>query len=410
MDTLTFIKSSFKVLRANRNRTFLTVLGIVIGIAAVIVIMSVGSGAQSLILDQINSLGTDLVSVTPGYTDANGPPATVYGIQVTTLKEKDAVALSKIPEVEYIASYVEGIANAQYQNQNFDVKVVGVTSAYQDIESIEFESGGFFTAGDEDGISRVAVVGWQLAQDFFGQDDPIGKKIKVKKEIFRVIGVIDKRGSVGFENQDNIVVIPLGAAQKVIFGINHLHFIAMKVDSEDSVPYVSEQAKEIMRDQHDIDNPDKDDFTIYTTANFIDTLSNITNALKFFLSAIVAISLLVGGVGIMNIMLVAVNERTREIGLRKALGATEKNIQMQFLIESIVVTLLGGVIGIILGALVSAGIAGVAAFLGYAWGFVITIPSILMGVIVSGLVGSIFGWFPARKASKLEPVDALRYE
>ncbi len=410
MDTITFIKSSFKILRANKNRTILTVLGIVIGIASVIVIMSVGSGAQSLILDQINSLGTDLVSVTPGYTDENGPPAAIYGIQVTTLKEKDTKALSKIPEVKYIASYVEGITTVQYQNQSFDVKVVGVTSSYPEIESINFKYGGFFTTANEDGISRVAVIGSQLAEDFFNNDDPIGKKIKIKKEIFKVIGVIEKRGSVGFENQDNLVIIPLGAAQKIVFGINHLHYIAMKVDSEESVPYVSEQAKEIMRDQHDIDNPDKDDFTIYTTANFIKTLSNITDALKFFLSAIAAISLLVGGVGIMNIMLVAVNERTREIGLRKALGATEKNIQMQFLTESIIVTLLGGIIGIILGALVSGAIAGVAMYLGYKWGFVITISSILMGIIVSGLVGIIAGWFPARKASKLEPVEALRYE
>ena len=410
MDTLTFIKSSFKVLRANRNRTFLTILGIVIGIASVIVIMSVGAGAQSLILDQISSLGTDLVSITPGYTDENGPPATVYGIQVTTLKQKDTKALSKISEVKYIASYVEGIVTVQYQNQKEDTKVIGATAEYLNVETIDLDKGDFFSKSDEDGISRVAVIGWQLAEDFFGDDDPIGQKIKVKKEIFKVIGVIEKRGSVGFENQDNLVVIPLGAAQKVIFGINYLHYIGMKVDGEDNVPYVSEQAKDIMRDQHDIDNPDKDDFTVYTTANFIETLSNITNALKFFLSAIAAISLLVGGVGIMNIMLVAVNERTREIGLRKALGATEKNIQMQFLIESIVVTLLGGVIGILLGALVSGGVAGVAAYLGYAWGFVITIPSILMGVIVSGLVGTIFGWFPAGKASKLEPVDALRYE
>ncbi|MFH1457526.1 MAG: ABC transporter permease [Patescibacteria group bacterium] len=410
MDTISFIKSSFKILRANKNRTVLTVLGIVIGIAAVIVIMSVGSGAQSLILNQISSLGTDLVSVTPGYTDKNGPPATVFGIQVTTLKESDTQALSKIHEVKNIGSYVEGIANVQYENQNFDVKVIGVSADYPDIESIKFDKGEFFTSTEEEGISRVAVIGWQLAEDFFGQDNPVGKKIKVKKEIFRVIGVIEKRGSVGFENQDNIVVIPLMSAQKVIFGINYLHSIVMKVENEESVPYVSEQVKEIMREQHNIDNPDKDDFTIYTTANFIETLSNITNALKFFLSAIAAISLLVGGVGIMNIMLVAVNERTREIGLRKAIGATEKNIQNQFLVESVIVTLLGGIIGIILGAIFSGLIAGVASFLGYKWGFVITIPSILLGIGVSGFVGMIFGWYPSRKASRLEPVDALRYE
>jgi len=410
MNIFIFIKSSFKILRANRNRTVLTVLGIVIGIAAVIIIMSVGSGAQSLILDQISSLGTDLVNVTPGYTDQNGPPATVYGIQVTTLKEKDTEALSKIPEIKYIGSYIEGIALVQYENQKFDVKVMGTTADYLNIETINLDKGDFFSKGDENGISPVAVIGWQLAQDFFGQDDPLNKKIKIKKEIFNIIGVIEKRGSVGFENQDNLVVIPLGAAQKIIFGINHLHYISMKVKGEDKVPYVSEQVKEIIRDQHNIDNPDKDDFTVYTTANFIKTLSNITNALKFFLSAIAAVSLLVGGVGIMNIMLVAVNERTREIGLRKAIGATENNIQNQFLVESIIVTLLGGVIGIALGVLVSGLIAGVAAYLGYKWGFVITLPSIFLGLVVSGCVGIVFGWYPSRKASRLEPVDALRYE
>ena len=405
-----FLKDALKVLRVNRNRTILTVLGIVIGIAAVMVIMSVGAGAQSLILDQINSLGTDLVSVTPGYSDESGPPASVYGITVTTLKEKDVEALDRIPEVKYIASYVEGIANVQHENQQFDTKVVGTTASYLDVESVALSRGNFFEKGDEAGIARVAILGSQIAQDFFGDDDPLGKKIKIKKEIFKVIGIIEKRGAVGFENQDSLVVIPIGAAQKIIFGINHLDSIVMKAESEKDVSYIVAQVKDIMREQHEIDNPDKDDFTVYTTANFIKTLDNITDSLRFFLSMIAAVSLLVGGVGIMNIMLVSVNERTKEIGLRKAIGATKNNIQYQFLLESILVTSIGGVLGIVLGVLISAIIAAVAHYLGYSWGFTITLSSIIMGVTVSTVVGILFGWYPASKASKLDPVEALRYE
>lgn len=410
MNLTVLTKSAFKTLKANRKRAFLTMLGVVIGISSVIIIMSVGAGAQSLILDQINSLGTDLVSVSPGASDENGPPASIYGIVVTTLKRKDEDALKKISEVKAITSYVEGSATVQYENQKIDTKVMGTTVPYVEVESIKFEAGSFFEKEDESGISRVVVLGWQIAQDLFEGDDPLGKKIKIKKETFRVIGVIEKRGSQGFENQDNIVVIPIGAAQKIIFGKNYLDFIVMKVANENDVDYVITQTKEIMREQHDIENEGEDDFTIYTTASFLNTLENITNALKFFLSAIAAISLLVGGVGIMNIMLVSVNERTREIGLRKSIGATTNNIQNQFLVESVVVTVLGGLIGIIIGITFSGLVAVVANAMGYNWTFVVTIPSILVGVGVAGGVGILFGWYPAKKAANLQPIEALHYE
>ena len=410
MNWIDLTKNSFKVFKANRKRTFLTMLGIVIGISAVIVIMSVGAGAQSLILDQITSIGADLVSVTPGYSDESGPPASLYGIQVTTLKKSDADALEKISELKIVASYVQSMGTVQYENQSIETNFMGVTASYADVESIKIEQGSYFEKSDEEGVSRVVVLGWQIWQDLFNGQDPIGQKIKIKKESFRVIGVIEKRGTQGFQNQDNLVFVPLGAAQKVLLGINHLHGISAKVNSQKDIEYTIQQTKDILRERHDIDDKTQDDFSVRSTAQALDILTTITNALRFFLAGIAAISLIVGGVGIMNIMLVSVNERTREIGLRKAVGATTNNVQFQFLIESVALTVLGGIVGIILGAGFSGLVAVVANYLGYNWAFIVTMPSIILGVGVSGFVGILFGWYPARKAARLEPVEALHYE
>jgi putative ABC transport system permease protein len=259
-------------------------------------------------------------------------------------------------------------------------------------------------------MSKVVVLGYDVWEELFNGEDAVGKKIKIKKETFRVIGVAEERGVQGLDNQDAQVYIPLGTAQKLIFGINYLHAIGAKVRSEKDVPYVVSQIEDIMMDQHKIEKKEESDFTVYTTAQAIESLTNITNALKFFLSAIAAISLLVGGVGIMNIMLVAINERTREIGLRKALGATPANVQRQFLIESAIITMLGGVIGIIFGTIFSGLVAVVANYLGYAWKFSVTFGSIFLGVGVSAGVGILFGWYPSKKASDLEPVKALHHE
>lgn len=385
-------------------------LGIIIGISSVIIIMAVGAGAQSLILDQITSIGADLIRVMPGYSDESGPPTSMYGIQVTTLKKSDADALEKISELEIVTGFVQSMSTIQYENQSIETNFMGVTASYVGVESVKIEQGSFFETSDEEGVSRVVVLGWQIWQDLFNGQDPLGEKIKIKKESFRVIGVIEKRGTQGFQNQDNLVFVPLGAAQKVLLGINYLHGIGAKVNSEKNIQYAIQQTKDILRERHDINDKTQDDFSVRSTAQALDILTNITDALKFFLAGIAAISLLVGGVGIMNIMLVSVNERTREIGLRKAIGATTDNIQRQFLIESSVLTVIGGIVGIILGAGVSGLVAVVANYLGYNWAFIVTIPSIVLGVGVSGFVGILFGWYPARKASRLEPVEALHYE
>jgi putative ABC transport system permease protein len=404
------LNSSIRALQANRNRTFLTILGIVIGISSVIVIMSVGAGAQSLIFNQFASVGTNLIGIMPGYADEKGPPASAMGVTITTLKNSDAEALKKITEVTAVASYVRGVDTVQYQSQKMDTNFSGVTADYPLVEQAEIELGSFFDEGQDREMARVAVLGYEVWQELFNGDNPLGSHLKIKNESFDIIGVLAQRGTQGFENKDDMVFVPLITAQKLFLGVDHVSMIRLLVKSDDDVPAALAQIKDVLRERHDLTSGMSDDFSARAAVQGLDSLKQITNALKFFLAGMAAISLIVGGVGIMNIMLVAVNERTREIGLRKAVGATEKNIQAQFLIEAATVTILGGVVGIIFGFLISALVAGVANYLGYEWDLIVTIPSILMGVGVAGAVGILFGWYPAKKASGLQPVEALRHE
>jgi len=386
------------------------VLGIIIGVAAVIIVMSVGAGAQSLIFDQINSVGSNLIGVLPGYSDENGPPASAFGVMVTTLKNDDVEAIKKVTSIEAATSYVRGVETASWQNQKVDATFVGTTDEYIRVEDAKLAMGDFFDETDSKSITREIVLGWQIYKDLFGDENPLGQKIKLKRESFRVIGVVEKRGTQGFQNQDTLVFIPLKTAQKIMLGIDHISMIRAKVADEKEIPAAIAQVEQILREEHNIKESQEDDFTVRATTEALDALKVITDALKFFLSGIAAISLLVGGIGIMNIMLVTVTERTREIGLRKAIGATKEDIQSQFLFESILITLTGGGIGIIFGVAFSALIAVSAHYLGYNWNFVVTIWSVLLGVGVSGFIGIIFGWYPARKASLLDPIVALRYE
>ncbi len=388
-------------------------LGMIIGISSVIVIMSIGASAQDLILGQIKGVGSNLVGILPGASSEDGPPAAVLGVTVTTLKYEDLLALTKKENVPYASSaagYVKGSVTISWQNRSVDTSISGTTASYINVEDTEVELGRFFTEDEEKGISRVAVLGSEVYKDLFQGQNPIGENIKIKREQFKVIGVMKERGSVAFQNQDDQVFIPLVTAQKLLLGINHLSFARVKVDNSKYLDQTVEDVKATLRQRHDIENPINDDFTVANVQSALDVFTSVTTALKFFLASIAAIALLVGGIGIMNIMLVAVNERIREIGLRKAIGAKSSAITRQFLVETIVISFGGGLIGIILGILISLAVAIVANYLGYKWAFIITPDSIIMAASVSIAVGLLFGIYPAKKAAKLDPIDALRYE
>ncbi|MFA4830750.1 MAG: ABC transporter permease [Patescibacteria group bacterium] len=404
--------SSIVLLRRNKIRSFLTMLGIIIGVAAVIIVLSVGAGAQSLILNQVKSVGTNLVGVLPGASEEDGPPASALGIVVTTLKYEDGKEILQegCDCLLYLTMYVSGNDAINLNDKTVDTTFTGTTASYLEVEDTSVAAGRFFTADEEKGMARVAVLGDEVREKLFGEVDPIGEKIRIKKTSFTIIGVMKKRGVSGFQNQDDQIFVPITAAQKLLLGIDHVSFIRAKVDRAENVAAAEESIKNVLRERHNINPGEEDDFSVRSMAQGLAALSSITDALKLFLAAIAAIALVVGGFGIMNIMLANVQERTREIGLRKAVGAKGKDITLQFLVEAVVITFLGGLIGIILGVFISVIVAEVAQYLGYEWDLVITIPSILLGCFVSIGIGLVFGIIPARRASRLNAIEALRYE
>ena len=409
-ESVKYILQSF---RTHKLRSFLTMLGMIIGISGVILIMAIGAGAQSLIINQISSTGSNLIGILPGAASESGPPASALGITVTTLKYEDAKALEEKRNVSNViaaTAYVRGVATVKWRNQDINTSFNGVTANYIEVEDADVEFGRFFDEGEEKGISRVAVLGSEVAEELFGNLDPIGEEIKVKKESFKVIGVMKERGTSFFVNQDDQIFIPLVTAQKILTGTDYVNMIRAKVDSVDNINQASEEIRATLRERHNIDNPEEDDFTVRNTQQAMEILTQVTDSLKFFLVAIAAIALLVGGIGIMNIMLVAVNERIREIGLRKSVGAKTSNIMTQFLVETIIISLTGGLIGIIIGSVLATAVAIVANYMGYSWALIISIDSIAMAVGFSMTVGLVFGLYPARRAAKLDPITALRYE
>jgi len=412
MDIVESVTSSWKIIARSKARSFLTMLGIVIGVMAVIIVMSVGAGAQSLIINQVKSLGSNLVVVLPGNSGKDGPPASALGIVVTTLNYGDGQEILKngCKCIKSLAMYVTGndtiTAGDNIENNNY----TGTTASYIDVEDTQVEFGRFFSEDEEKGVSRVAVLGSGIKDKLFGTEDAVGKRIRIGKTNFNVMGVMKQRGVSGFQNQDDQMFVPISTAQKLLLGIDHINYIRMKVDNADDVNGAVDSVEQVLRDRHNIGTGEVDDFSVRSMAQGLSAISSITDALKFFLVAISSLALIVGGFGIMNIMLATVQERTQEIGLRKAVGAKSKQITTQFLVESVVITFIGGSIGIILGVLISIIVAKVAQAMGYAWDLVVTPISILVACGVSVGIGLIFGIIPARRASKLNAIESLRYE
>lgn len=423
MNFFSTIKLVFRTLKARKGRSFLTILGIVIGVAGVIIIISLGAGAQSLVLGQVNKLGSSILSVQPGKSNEKGPPAQMYGIVVTTLSDNDATALrdkARVPHAVVVNASVRGTATATWGNKSTDTNFFGTDYAHPEIMSFSMKEGRFFSQQEDQGDANVAVLGFSVAEQLFGDSgvDPIGQVIKVKNASsedvgglpLRVIGVIAKRGTVMFQDMDDQIFMPLKLGQEQVLGIHYLQMINIKVDSADNLDQTVNDVKAVMNNEHKIKREEDADFTVRNTATALEILSTITTALSLFLTAMAAIALVVGGIGILNIMLVTVAERTREIGLRKAVGASNMAILRQFLLESGLLTLTGGILGIIFGAIISYLVSLMMKYLGYDWDFVISFTSVSMAVGVSILTGIVFGLYPAYKAAKLNPIDALRYE
>jgi putative ABC transport system permease protein len=421
------ITITVKNLLSRKGRSFLTILGIIIGVAGVIIIMSLGAGAQSLVLGQITKLGTNLVGILPGKTDKNGPPAAVFGVQIKTLTNRDFEAIkdkSNVPYTVGVSAFTNGSATVVSGRESVDTSFIATNGDYTKVQNIEMEKGEFFTEEQSNAGSNVIVLGYDVATSLFPNGNEIGQIVKINipnnnavtkndqvgSIPFRVIGVQKKMGTVAFQNQDDQVFISLMIGQHQLLGIDYIQSIRVKVDDASNVKITIDDITRVLRAQHHITNASDDDFDVRDLADAIKVLTNITGTLSIFLSLMAGISLIVGGIGIMNIMLVTVSERTREIGLRKAIGATRKNIRNQFLLESIVLTFSGGVLGIITGVFISFLIALGARFAGYDWSFVISPVAITLAVSVSILTGIIFGLYPAIKAAKLDPIVALRYE
>lgn len=415
-------KQSIKALRANLGRTILTTLGIVIGIATVILVLSAGAGFRGLIDSQVNSLGSNTL-----FVETRVPPTTknrnagaaqadtgraASSVAITSFKLNDLEEIKLLGNIKNAYGMVTGIGVASYRNAAKSIIYYGASATRFDIDKGTLNRGRFYTSVEDSGGAQVVVLGSKIAADLFGADDPLKKLIRIGSLNFEVIGVYNPRGGIGGggADTDNNVYMPLGTAQKKMLGIDHLLVGIVELKDVNSADATAENIKILLRRNHKISDPVKDDFFVMTQAEALGTFNTIFGGITALLIAIASISLIVGGVGIMNIMYVIVTERTSEIGLKKALGAKNSDILGEFLIEAVLVTVIGGVIGIILGGFLGWIVSLIATYSGLTWIFSVPLYAIAIGFGVSAAIGIGFGVLPARSAARLDPIEALRYE
>ena len=389
---------------ANKMRSILTMLGIIIGVAAVLALVSIGNGVKQDIQNSISSLGSNLLMVMPGAPRTPGVRPSQGSMK--SLKVSDYQAISKLDGVKAASPYTANSYVTIYQSKNWTTTVSGVSSNFQDVNNWTMAEGRFISSKNVENRERVAVVGQTVVKNLFAGEDPVGKEIRVKNIPFRVIGVLNSKGNGTMGNdQDDVIFIPYTTAMERVEGVDYLRMVYVVASDDNGIDRLQSDIENLLRVRHSIKDTNLDDFNIQNMKSIMETMEQTTGTLTLFLGAVAAISLVVGGIGIMNIMLVSVTERTREIGIRKALGATYFVIVTQFLIEAVVISLMGGLIGIALGI-------GASKLIGLASGMstVISVPTIVLSFAFSMAIGLVFGIYPARKAAKLNPIDALHYE
>jgi putative ABC transport system permease protein len=399
------LEQTFWFLSSNKVRSGLTMLGIVVGIGSVIAMISVGQGAQASIKDRITAIGSNLIIVMPGAQRSPGSISAGRG-SAHTLTQADADAISSQISNVKVAPELDSRKQVAAKGNNTNTQIIGTVPAYTDVRNEAMDSGSFITGSEDRSSSKVAVLGPSARDDLFGTGaDAVGQEIRIGSSMFKVIGVTASKGGSGFNNPDDAIYIPLGTMQHYLVGGSYVSSISVSAASQDAMPGVQQQLADLLLQRHRISNPAMADFSVMNQQDIISTASSVTQTLTLLLASIAGISLLVGGIGIMNMMLTTVTERTREIGLRKSVGAKKGDISMQFLSESVMLTFLGGAIGIVLGFAASLAISHLANM-----PTSFSYSSVILVFGVSALIGIVFGYYPARRAANLSPIVALRYE
>ncbi|MFH1667928.1 MAG: ABC transporter permease [Candidatus Komeilibacteria bacterium] len=406
---------AYQSLSKHKVRTALTVLGIVIGVGAVIIVMAAGEGVKGFVTDEIAAFGYDIIEIevkTPntGKTSTQNATQMAQGLSITTLKLSDAEAISKLPYVKTMNVGVMGQEVFNYGGNTKTSMIFGTDENFLDAYNISLAKGSNLTAEHNNSLAKVVVLGYELKNKIFGTEEALGKIVKIRNKNFKVIGVLEERGASFMMDFDNIALVPVTTLQKQLMGIDHISFMIAKLNDTSYVDQAVLEISDILRERHNIlePNPDKYDFSVNTMQEALDMLTVILDGITLLLIAIASISLVVGGIGIMNIMYVSVSERTYEIGLRKAVGASNKEILRQFLYEAALVTFGGAIAGVMFGALMSWLIVIIAKSQSFGWSFVLPLSSVVLSVVVAVGIGLLFGFLPAKKASKLDPIEALR--
>jgi putative ABC transport system permease protein len=407
VNILSALKVSLRSLRANKMRSGLTMLGMIIGVSAVIAMVAVGSGANERISSQIASIGSNLIMVIPGSVTSGGMRMGSGGTQ--TLTYSDARAISELSTVRATAPSVRASGPIVFGNQNWSTMIQGTSPGYLDVRDWPLSSGRNFTDAEVDASSKVALIGQTVSENLFGDEDPVGKVVRIKRIPFTIVGLLEPKGqSPQGQDQDDVVIAPFTTVQRKVSGSSHIGTVGVVLVQATGPETIDEAQKQIMallRQRHRIANGEADDFSVRNLSEMLSVAESATRIMSLLLGAIASVSLVVGGIGIMNIMLVSVTERTREIGIRMAVGARQRDILAQFLIEAVVLAVVGGTIGILVGA---AGSVAISYFAG--WSTLISPIAISVAFGFSAAVGVFFGYYPARKASLMDPIEALRYE